>query len=232
MSENKLEQKELAQNCIAKRKKDGKRCENKCVENSQFCGVHNRRNKAQSPGFHRCIRLTSKGSLCIGEAEEGKLLCKRHRKLDEMTHRGYMNGSYINPLNTQVHESDDDETKADETKTEEMLRNQILNQLFMAFGIYNSDFSELTISIENDNITSSVNNSSTSNNSSTNNSSNNSTIHSNILTRGERDCSICYEPKTMIIMHCCRQEMCIECMKQITNQKCPFCKQYNAMKVL
>lgn len=54
----------------------------------------------------------------------------------------------------------------------------------------------------------------------------------NMKTLRECECDICAEDnKRMIVLHCCRKEMCADCMKKITNAKCPFCKQDNNMIV-
>jgi hypothetical protein len=52
----------------------------------------------------------------------------------------------------------------------------------------------------------------------------------NMKTLRECECDICAEDKKrMIVLHCCRKEMCADCMIRITNAKCPFCKQDNNM---
>ena len=54
----------------------------------------------------------------------------------------------------------------------------------------------------------------------------------NMKTLRECECDICAEDKKrMIMLHCCRKEMCADCMKRITNAKCPFCKQDNNMLI-
>jgi hypothetical protein len=54
----------------------------------------------------------------------------------------------------------------------------------------------------------------------------------NMKTLRECECDICAEDKKrMIMLHCCRKEMCADCMGKITNAKCPFCKQDNTMFV-
>ena len=54
----------------------------------------------------------------------------------------------------------------------------------------------------------------------------------NMKTLRECECDICAEDKKrMIMLHCCRKEMCADCMGKITNAKCPFCKQDNTMLI-
>jgi hypothetical protein len=54
----------------------------------------------------------------------------------------------------------------------------------------------------------------------------------NMKTLRECECDICAEDKKrMIMLHCCRKEMCGDCMLRITNAKCPFCKQANNMLI-
>lgn len=215
--------------CIAKRKKDGRRCGNFCVYGSQYCGIHNRRNRSNEPGFNRCLRITSKGTVCIGEAEPGSSLCTRHRKLDERTRHS----DFVNNANNATNNSTNNNTenKVDEKSQVEA---ELINRLFMAFGMYDNydpNAMEIEFKIDSDVINNAINmNNNTRNKTKKSKKSVKPEITFNVLTRGERDCSICYEPKQMIIMHCCRQEMCAGCMKQITNNKCPFCKQENSMK--
>lgn len=54
----------------------------------------------------------------------------------------------------------------------------------------------------------------------------------NMKTLREHDCDICALKNRMVMLYCCRQEMCADCMQKITNYKCPFCKQDNHMKMI
>jgi hypothetical protein len=60
----------------------------------------------------------------------------------------------------------------------------------------------------------------------------NNVYKTNMKTLRECECDICAEQnKRMIMLYCCRKEMCADCMKKITNSKCPFCKQDNNMLI-
>ena len=54
----------------------------------------------------------------------------------------------------------------------------------------------------------------------------------NMRTLREADCHICAEEnKRMVMLFCCRNEMCAECMLKIRTMQCPFCKHENLMQV-
>jgi hypothetical protein len=55
----------------------------------------------------------------------------------------------------------------------------------------------------------------------------------NMRTLREAECHICAEDKKrMVMLYCCRNEMCAECMLKVSRLvvcKCPFCKEDNLM---
>jgi hypothetical protein len=57
----------------------------------------------------------------------------------------------------------------------------------------------------------------------------------NMRTLRDGECHICAEDnKRMVMLYCCRNEMCAECMLKISRLivcKCPFCKEDNLMHI-
>lgn len=195
--------------CIAKTGK-GTQCKNRKEAGLDFCGVHSKKIKAESPEFKRCEKMTKKGERCIHEAEENKTLCKRHRVIEE---RGGRPRYTITRLNNQTEE--------------EKKRIDFFNQVFMSLGIMDGNYEDYEFKLD-----AGDEEFKNSNNSNNNITLSTTLISHNIKTHGERECSICYCNKQMVIMFCCRQEMCSDCMKKITNSKCPFCKQNNLMTTI
>lgn len=232
-----------------------RRCENK---DSSLCKIHGR--KANPfPDSSRCTKITSSGSRCVFEVEENKSLCKRHRKLQEKENaRRFIDGDEITaflnnltispnyngfvPESDEIkieHNSENKENKEPEFKMSELLQNltteekRLLNRIDSAIQVleekkYVDPFANRQYLVHDSSIHGPIH-SLQSNNS--NNSNNPNNLQTNIKTRGERECPLCKNNKQMIIMYCCRKEMCSDCISKISDSKCTHCKKQNSMKV-
>ena len=193
--------------------KNGTQCKKQGMFNG-FCSLH-----TEKPDDMKCTKLTKRGERCklkaysFPQQRSGSVygkLCKLHYREFTELHSGSIFPQSSNLSSQQETKSvreeyvDETEYSDDDQYTEDK---DYINGITMWL-------SSLVISRSNP---------------LENKDNRSKTMQSNILTRVEAECDICCKTNTMVLLICCRKQICKTCIKKIKQDKCPYCKQPNNM---